>query len=120
MPALAYSRLRGSLWGGGSDGRFLFRSDCKPAFSRDWWPPTAPRYEVDFNVEFTDEDVDHFGVPRTNPEAWLPSGPLELSGETGPDRVGGNRIQYTDAEVCEERVLGQGWLRRFMGSDARM
>ena len=88
----------------------LFSADARPAFSRDWWPSDAPRSRVDFNVQFTDQPVDHFGNvdgasggnDRTN--FWLPSPSppsLEELGEDPPEwavrLAGGGTIRGGDS-----------------------
>ena len=67
----------------------LFSNDARPAFSRDWWPDSAPSSRVDFNVQFTDEPVDHLGATRVEGnDFWLPAPAppsLEELGEDPPE-----------------------------------
>ena len=68
----------GHLW------PLLFSNDARRAFSRDWWPGSAPRSRVDFNVQFADEPVDHFGNVEGN-DFWLPAPSPPSLEELGKD-----------------------------------
>ena len=96
MLAICYSSSRSPDYGvaGQAAGKMLFSENARLAFSRDWWPDGAPDSNVDFNVRFANQPVDHFGNveganggnDRTN--FWLPpSRPpsLEELGENPPE-----------------------------------
>ena len=96
MLAICYSSARSPDYIGAVAGKgprydsvghcwpLLFSGDARPAFSRDWWPDSAPPSRVDFNVQFTDQPVDHFGNVGGS-DFWLPAPSPPSLGELGED-----------------------------------